>query len=298
MSNRKLTNSEINFKTFMLILWEEKILILGLCLFFSTTSFLYQSSKINKNEQKIVISLNDPALLSGQIRYFEDILNYHEYDDKRRQEHLFNYQERFKNNFKTRSNFKNFIDRNKIGSELKNWLINNNLDFEQYFNENRIVIVKDKKFYVIFPSKIEKLPNILDGYVFFIKDLTINDFRSTLKLKILSEIKKNQQALSIAKKIGLQNPLLSSDNNSSIKIISEPREIFYLGEKILNERNDNLNKLLVELSEFDFDYNPILINSSIDSGGVDKVFLSTVAGLLFGFFLSISIIYLKKIKNS
>jgi LPS O-antigen subunit length determinant protein (WzzB/FepE family) len=298
MSNRKLINSEINFKTFMLILWEEKILILGMCLFFSTASFFYQSSKINKSEQKIVISLSDPPLLSSQIRYFEDILNYHEYDDKKTLEHSGNYHERFKNNFKTRNNFKNFIDRNKIGSELKNWFIKNNLDFEQYFNENRIGIVKDKTFYVIFPSKIEKLPNILDEYVFFIKDLTINDFRSSLKLKILSELKKNQQALSIAKKIGLQNPYIGFDNNGSNKIFLEPREIFYLGEKILNERIDDLNKLLVELSEFNFDYTPILINSSIVSGDVDKVFLSTVAGLLFGFFFSISIIYLKKIKNS
>ena len=80
MSNRKLINSEINFKTFMLILWEEKILILGMCLFFSTASFFYQSSKINKSEQKIISVLQKimiKRILSLSVLYFKSTLSVH-----------------------------------------------------------------------------------------------------------------------------------------------------------------------------------------------------------------------------
>jgi len=290
-------NNEINLKTFLLSLWKEKILIIGVCLFFSISAFVYQNSKINKNEQKITIHLSDPIMLNSQIRYFDDILpdNNNNNNNNNKNDYIAQYRENFKNNFLSRDNFANFINQNKNSNQIKKWFIENNVNIKHYLNENRFSHVKDKKFYIILPSQIDKLPNIIDEYTFFIKDLTIEETRNFLQLKILSELKKNQQALNVAKIINLQNPLLQSDKDNSSRVISEPREIFYLGEKVLNEKIINLNKLLTELSVYNFNYNPILINSSPEQAPVDRVFMSVVAGLLFGFFLSVSVIYLKKI---
>lgn len=304
MSNRKLTNSEINIKTFMLILWEEKILILGLCLFFSISAFFYQYSKVNKNEQIITIHINDPKLLVAQVLYFESFL-----DEKilpelyskssSRKDLLSEYTQNFKNNFLSRNNFVNFINQNKNSNELRMWFKENKIDIKYYLNENKFKSINDKKFYITLPSGLDKLSIIIDEYVFFVKDLTIEEIRKTLKLKILSELKRNEQALVYAKKISLLNPLIHSDkDNNSVKIVSEPKEIFYLGEKILIEKINNLNKLITEVSSYDFNYDPILIHTSIENVTVDRVFMSTMAGLLFGLFLSISIIYLKNFKKN
>jgi LPS O-antigen subunit length determinant protein (WzzB/FepE family) len=286
------------------LLKKEKILILGLCLFFSISAFFYQYSKVNKNEQIITIHINDPKLLVAQVLYFESFLDekiLHESLTKSliRKDFL---SENFKNNFLSRDNFVNFINQNKNSTELRMWFKENKIDIKYYLNENKFKFINDKKFYIALPSGLDKLSIIIDEYAFFVKDLSIEEIRKTLKLKILSELKRNEQALVYAKKISLLNPLmlnpLIQSDKDNVKIVSEPKEIFYLGEKILIEKINNLNKLVTEVSSYDFNYNPILIHASIQNVTADRVFMSTMAGLLFGLFLSISIVYLKNFKNN
>lgn len=303
MSNKNLINSEINLKTFFFLLRKEKILIFGLCLFFSISAFFYQYSKVNKNEQIITIHINDPKLLVAQVLYFESFLDekiLHELHDKTSKKDLLSeYIQNFKNNFLSRDNFVNFINQNKNSNELRMWFKENKIDIKYYLNENKFKSINDKKFYIALPSGLDKLSIIIDEYAFFVKDLSIEEIRKSLKLKILSELKRNEQALVYAKKISLLNPLIQSDkDNNNVKIVSEPKEIFYLGEKILIEKINNLNKLITEVSSYDFNYNPIFIHASIQNVTADRVFMSTMAGLLFGLFLSISIVYLKNFKNN
>jgi hypothetical protein len=116
------------------------------------------------------------------------------------------------------------------------------------------------------------------------------EYKSILELYILNEIQNIEKQLSIANKIELVRPLeLLPDKN-----ITTNSRVFQ-GSVILTEEIAFLKKLLNNLNKDKFDYKYIVDHTPAAPYKQKSVFLYTLSGLIFGFFLSLITIYFKSI---
>jgi LPS O-antigen subunit length determinant protein (WzzB/FepE family) len=132
----------------------------------------------------------------------------------------------------------------------------------------------------------------LNKYVEFIKKKTIVEFKNNLKLTLLNTINNHQEALEIAKKIQLENPIIKTANQG--QVVNEPEALFYKGTKVISENLNYLNKRLIKLENDQFNYN-IISQKALTLNNPINLPLYFALGLILGSFLSLIIIYLKNI---
>ena len=73
-----------------------------------------------------------------------------------------------------------------------------------------------------------------------LKKKTIADLKNNLKLTFLNTINNHQEAIEIAKKIQLENPIIKTTNQG--QVVNEPEALFYKGTKVISENLNYLNK--------------------------------------------------------
>ena len=134
--------------------------------------------------------------------------------------------------------------------------------------------------------------NFLNKYVELIKKKTIDELKNNLKLTILNTINNHQEALEIAKKIQLENPIIQTPNQQ--QVITEPEALFYKGSKVLEENLVGLNKKLIKLENDQFDFNIILQKSITAPYKTINLSLYFTLGLMLGLFLSLGVIFFTK----
>ena len=120
----------------------------------------------------------------------------------------------------------------------------------------------------------------------------IGSWRAQKKLTLLNSINNHQEALEIAKKIQLENPIIKTANQ---QIVNEPEALFYKGTKVLSENLNYLNKGLIRLENDQFNYNIILQKPMTLPNNRISLPLYFAIGLMLGLFLSLVIIHLKNI---
>ena len=172
---------------------------------------------------------------------------------------------------------------------------------KQYFQNGRFDNIKDKdqiilnKYYLIFPKELDG-SLFLNNYIEYTKIKTQTEFKNKLKLVFLNNLLQYEQALEAAELINLDNPiLLKSMPHQQSAILNEPEALFYNGTKILKQQIINKKKLILNLEADKFNYNPILDKASAPETMVKNQFLKTLAGLIFGLFLSLVIIFFRNI---
>jgi LPS O-antigen subunit length determinant protein (WzzB/FepE family) len=132
----------------------------------------------------------------------------------------------------------------------------------------------------------------LNKYVEFIKKKTIVEFKNNLKSTLLNTINNHQEALEIAKKIQLENPIIKTTNQQ--QVVNEPEALFYKGTKVISENLNYLNKRLIKLENDQFNNN-VISQKALTLKNPINLSLYFVLGLILGSFLSLIIIYLKNI---
>ena len=134
----------------------------------------------------------------------------------------------------------------------------------------------------------------INDYIFFIRDLNVDVFRNQLNSKIQNKIKLYKQNLDIAKEIGINDPIF---RNKDVTVFVS-KELYFQGTKVLNKKIKYLEELVASLNNENFQYNPLLDKATVSIKDPISKFKYPLIGLIFGIFLSFSIILLRDSKKN
>ncbi len=291
-SNTHLTDDEIDLGDLIRKLWKEKILILFISIIFGLLGYFYQLLKPDEFISEITLK-NPPTQIFEPYNLFNIYNNNNNNNNNIDAQFISD----FKLNLLSSDNLKGFVEESREFDNFKRHLKLRNISAKEYFVNKKIGEVKENQ--IIIPNKyFLKHSKELDGaiffdkYVEFIKKKTIVEFKNNLKLTLLNTINTHQEALEIAKKIQLENPIIKT--TGQLLVVTEPEALFYKGSKVLSENLNYLNKRLIKLENDQFNYNTIL-QKALTLKNPKSLNLYFVFGLILGLFLSLAIIYLKNI---
>ena len=289
-NNPYITDDEIDLGDLVRTLWREKILILSISIICGLAGYLYAS--FQTQEFRTEIKLKNPP-----IQIFEPYSTFNINNNLNNNNIAGQFISDFKLNLLSLDNVQNFIEESREFDNFKGYLKSRNISVEQYFIGSKFGEAKEKN--IIIPNKYflnhsKELDGdiFLNKYVEFIKKKTIVEFKNNLKLTLLNTINNHQEALEIAKKIQLENPIIKTANQG--QVVNEPEALFYKGTKVISENLNYLNKRLIKLENDQFNYN-IISQKALTLKNPINLPLYFALGLILGSFLSLIIIYLKNI---
>jgi LPS O-antigen subunit length determinant protein (WzzB/FepE family) len=294
-NNPYITDDEINLGDLARILWREKILILFISIICGLLGNFYGSLKPQKFRAEITLK-NPPTQIFEPYNLFNINFNNNNNNNNIAVQFISD----FKLNLLSLDSVVNFIEESREFDNFKGYLKSRNISVEQYFRDYKFGEVKEKN--IIIPNKYflnhsKELDGVifLNKYVEFTKKKTIVELKNNLKLTLLNTINNQKEALEIAKKIQLENPIIKVIDQQ--RVVNVPETLFY-GTKVISENLNNLNKRLIKLENDQFVFNIILqkpMTLPIDR----KSPLNFASGSILGFFLSLGIIFFKNIlKNN
>jgi len=208
---------------------------------------------------------------------------------------LDDYNRVFYQNLLSTSNLYSFLEQSDDLDSFKKSLGKSSNIFSDYFDNNKFgrTQVKDKiisnKIFFVYPHNFNGR-DFFNKYVLFNKNKTVREFKNKLATLLKDKILIYEEALEIANKINLLDPILKSYSQYN----NEPEALFYKGVNVLRLEIVNNEKLLKKLENDKFEYNPILEKSSAPiylNSSYNK--FNFFIGLLFGFLLSFLIIFFK-----
>jgi LPS O-antigen subunit length determinant protein (WzzB/FepE family) len=298
------SSDEINFSKIIKNFWDEKILFLVVSvvsiLIFYFSAVLYE--KISGKKYKIEFSINHPTsqLFSDFLEKFSDDFA----SDKSIRFSSANYIylsfiNRLDSNITSLDNIDLFLEQSKDFIDFKVFLKEKKISPKMYFlsSKSGLIEIKDKnsnikKFIFIYPEQLDG-KNFLINYFDFSKQKTFDEFSTDMKIYVRSKIKSSEDALLIAKSIGLKKPAIieKSFNNN-------PKDLFYIGTDALEARIKEYREFLTIID------NSSLINNKKSLNELNILpfyeeyrgypnFFYVLLGLLFGFILSSLIIFFK-----
>ena len=294
--NTYLADDEIDLGSIIKLLWKEKILILSISIICGLLGYFY--GLLKPQEFKTEIKLKNPP-----IQIFEpyNLLNNNLNNNNLNNNNLNNdnlnnnsnniagqFISDFKLNLLSLDNLQNFIEESREFDNFKGYLKSKNISVGEVKEKNIII---SNKYFLNHPKEFDGTI-FLNKYVEFIKKKTIVEFKNNLKLTFLNTINNHQEALEIAKKIQLENPIIKT--TSQQQVVNEPEALFYKGTKVISENLNYLNKRLIKLENDQFNYN-IISQKALTLKNPINLPLYFALGLILGSFLSLIIIYLKNI---
>ena len=308
-NNPYITDDETDLGDLVIRLWREKILILSISIICGLAGYLYASFQPQEFRTEITLK-NPPTQIFEPYNLLNINLNNNNNSNSNSNSNSSNIAGQFISDFKLNllslDNVQNFIEESREFDNFKGYLKSRNISVKQYFiglGGQKLSEVKEKN--IIIPNKyFLNHSKELDGsiffnkYVEFINKKTIVEFKNVTKLSILNTINNHQEALEIAKKIQLENPILKTTVGQQ-QVVNEPEALFYKGTKVLLENIVNLNKKLIKLENDQFVFN-IISEKPMTLPSDPKILpLYFALGLMLGLFLSLVIIFFKGIlKNN
>jgi hypothetical protein len=188
-----------------------------------------------------------------------------------------------------------YVEQNKEINNFKEILKNKNMSSTEYFKKETLVNFKEKnkiipnKFILVLPEGVNG-NFFLDNYIEFAKSKYILEFKKILKLGLENNITYYESAITLAEKY-------QSKNKSIIDIYNEKHSskyLFHIDSEVLLSQISIAEKLIKKLDSDKFNYNHILEKSYTSSlSSWFFLYFNFLAGLIFGFFLSLVIIFVK-----
>jgi LPS O-antigen subunit length determinant protein (WzzB/FepE family) len=308
-NNTYLADDEIDLGNIIKSLWKEKILILSVSIICGLVGYFYASLKTKEFKTEITLK-NPPTQIFEPYNLFNNNNNNNNSNNNSNNNNNNNNNSNnnnnniagqfisdFKLNLLSLDNVQNFIEESREFDNFKGYLKSRNISVVQHFIDYKFSEVKEKN--IIIPNKYslnhsKELDGVifLNKYVEFIKKKTIDEFKNNLKSTLLNTINNHQEALEIAKKIQLENPIIKT--TSQQQVVNEPEALFYKGTKVISENLNYLNKRLIKLENDQFNYN-VILQKALTLKNPINLPLYFALGLILGSFLSLIIIYLKNI---
>ena len=209
----------------------------------------------------------------------------------------------YKENLLSIDILENFTNSTEKYDNFKKYLKSKNINSRQYFSSNffsssssKFGNVKtngkiiDDLYYLDFPVESE-INDFLNNYIEYVKRETISEFKKNQLEIYKNTLKTLENNLKIAKKINYENPILKI--NEKFEIIVKDENQFYLGEEILKLKIIELNEMMQSLINEEFNFS-IIRDSALSIKSVSaKNERFYILSLIYSFFLSLIIIYIK-----
>jgi hypothetical protein len=291
MKNNLRTDSlEVYLSNYLRKILKEKILIFFISIICGFLIFFYALDK----EKKIYIdiTIKDPPQELFEPYVFKfDINNINADSLKLRDKFISG----FYSQILSIDTLVSYVEQNKEINNFKEILKNKNMSSTEYFKKERFVNFKEKnkiisnKFILVLPEGVSG-SFFLENYIEFAKSKYILEFKKILKLALENNITYYQSAITLAEKY-------QSKNKSIIDIYNEKYSanyLFHIDSEVLLSQISIAEKLIEKLNSDEFSYDHILekpYTSSLSSRFF--LYFNFLAGLIFGFFLSLVIIFVK-----
>ena len=288
-NNIYLTKNEIDLRDFIKSVWREKILILSISIFCGLLGYLFAFYK--PQDFKISIKLKYP-----HYQLFQNYTSTFDFKNNLDAQFI----PTFKVNFLSLDNLQSFLNESREFNDFKEYLKSRNISAKKYFlgrinQEKNLNLVIEDQYSLVFPKELDGVI-FFNNYVEFVKKKTIIELKKSLKTTISHKIFILEDAFEKAKFINLEDPFLIS-KKQSYEIMEDNKDLFYRGSKILSQDIIFLKKLLIKLEEDQFNFEILLDKSSesiVMSTSMPKIEYFAL-GLMFGFFLSLGIIFFRAI---
>jgi hypothetical protein len=300
-NNNYLLTDEINLATVIKTFWKEKILILSLGILGCLSFYLYAFFQPQVFKAEVTIK-NPPTYIFDSYIYTElfstpslDLQGGIFYDQ---------YLNILQLNLLSLENFNSFLEQNTEFDNFKVFLKSINITAKQYFANGKFGEVKEKnksvpnKYFIIFGKELDGI-KFINNYVDFSKKNSVIEIKKNLKNSIDVNIEIQEQALDIAKLIGLEKSLLQTVPSYVPFPQNDKFYLPYKGAQTISKDIFNLKKLSLKLENEQFTYNYTLDKASSHIE-ISRYSISYyLAGLFFGLSLSFIIIFFKSaLKNT
>jgi|688.fasta_scaffold102344_3 hypothetical protein len=290
--NITLTKIEKDFDFFDLIILFCKEKIIFFTIIFLTTFFSLLFVLIFSNEYQALVRLKDPsAQLFSRYDLFDNFPQSDKITDLNNEKIEYSFINEYKIEFQRK-----LTSVDNLSDYLKKFQIEKSIRVRQLFTNKKL----SNDYVLVYPKEING-EDIFNDYVEFTKFKTLDEFKDKIKLIIENEIIKNENAIKIAEKIGIEIPI-QSNLQSPIKT-NDKSKLFYQGTIALNQQIVFYRELIEILQKEKFDYN-IFIDKATKKGpliSTKSKFIYIFGGFAFGLFLSFIIVFIKsslKIKRS
>lgn len=268
-------SNKIHFKQIMYKILKEKLLIFLISIAFSLLGYFLPLSLTKRYSTEIV--LNHPPFY-----LFDDYTN----NITKTQNDYFNQllTSEINKNLLNIINLEKFIDQSTEFNSFKIFLKSRNISVKEYFKKNKIGIKKDAfDNFIISINHTNDLDGklFLESYIIYIKNISIVEFKKTLKILISNRLNLTSKFL-----------VFPEDEQDTEFINSIPTKKNELSGFYIHSQLNRLNK---KLDDESFNYNIIYsINSSQQIIDKDKESIAySLLGLIFGLFLSLAFIFLR-----
>jgi len=288
--NKKISHDdEANLRELIIKLWKKKVFIFFMSLTFMAVGIIYGS--LQTKIYKTSITIREAPYSSFDeyrlILSYED-LNFFSTKQPNQQQLTFQIVEQFNNEFKSQllsiDTTVEFVEQNTELEYLKSFLSKKKISIQEYF-ENKLKNERNSKnVYSLVYSEPFQEKEFLNNYIIFVKKKTEKIFKQQLSDTLTSKIKLYKYNLELVEKTNFEN-LMQPRSSKKLSDISKD-------EMLLNILV--LEKMLNETKNLKLKYDPILTKASspIEISITWRSYL--LFGFVFGFLLSLFIIFLNK----
>ena len=302
-----LIDDEIDIRNLVQNLWQHKILILSISILSMLLAYIITLNDNNPDYSKTVIAVKK---ISKET--FAPYQNIYSYNDLSKSNIYIDFHkefyEQFTMNFLDLNNILIFLEESKDFDDFRIFFNSRKISTTHYFYnknygmENNNIDMRNIFFFFILPEKINK-DKFSNNYSNFILDKTKIYMKNLINREIDSSIIQNENTLAYIKKFNstdLSKRLLENKNErypgtildspsqeELLKKISSLKELKFLSD-------DHLSNLDIK-----FQFFSEKLPSQVDRPKPQNI--NPLLGLIFGFFLSLVIIFFKKsffIKNN
>jgi hypothetical protein len=281
-NNPYLTDDEIDLRDLIKSLWREKILILSISIIFGLAGYLYATFQPQEFKTEFEVKYLPYQLSKYYIVASEE--------DK---EIITS----FNLNFLSLSNMEGFLRESREFDNFKEYLKIRNINPKKYFNAKKFGPVKEEKqvaknkYFIVHPKEIDQIV-FINSYIEFINNKIMSEFKDTTKQKIISDIILYEESLEVAKQSNLEKPILQTPDKAN-----QIGYLYYNGIIILTKQVNMLKGKLARLEREQFKNVFTLNNANISVPIIilKSSSLYSFSGMIFGFLLSLIIIFFKNL---
>ena len=277
-NNPYLADDEIDLREIIKTLWNEKILILSISLFFMVIGYVYGALQPKVYKTEIILREAPSSLFEAY-----HLSTQQQQQQQQQQGFASQFNHNLKLNLSSLDTLVQFVEATNTINDFKNYLKEKNISPRNYLKGKFELVIDKKNKYSFSYSQPLPGPSFLNNYINFAHEQILTIFKQQLTQSIINEISIHQHHLEIAKKINLDKPILQSMLEGR-NVVNEPDALFYKGAKVITQQITYLNKLLNESKNLTLDYNPILEQASSGSLITKSPIIYAAIALLVGLF--------------
>ena len=278
------------------ILLKEKFLILFIVIICTLFSYQNENKKVIKYKTKVeIINLTSKTLEDySNIINSENVLRSN-VENKLNDKFISNLHYKLR----SRHNLNEFIKQSKEIDDSKDFFNARNTTALKYLSDNFSFSKEDNTYFLVHEPQFNG-EAFLKNYLQFTKKVGTIEILEDLKVKISSVISIYEDALKISKKLNIINPTQLARpyvNNNFALNFERNNELYNLGSQVIESKIKSFKELIAQ-SE-DIEKININLRSQVSEPELisrsESLLLNTIGGSILGFFLSLLIIYFKKL---